>query len=82
MGGKNAKNINVSFEINGGIFNKIDENFLYSINSLLTGETINIEMPVIGFGQIEISIKVRGSEIETISKTFNGFIFILYIKYI
>jgi len=82
MGGKNAKNINVSFEINGGIFNKIDENFLYSINSLLTGETINIETPVIGFGQIEISIKVRGSEIETISKTFNGFIFILYIKYI
>jgi len=71
-GGKNAKKINVSLELNGGIFHKINENILYSMDSLLIDEKINIEIPVIGIGQIEILIKVEGSEIEKITKTFNG----------
>jgi len=82
IGGKNANNINVSFEITGGIFNKIDENFKYSIDTLLIGETSTIEIPLLGFGIIDLSIKVSGSEIETMSRTLNGLIFIFYIKYL
>ncbi len=79
-GSKNAADIDVNFEINGGFLNKININDGYHIDSILTGESKTIEIPVKGFGLIDISFEVNGSEIETISKTLDGFIFIIYLK--
>ena len=79
-GGANAKNVNVNFDITGGILGKINEHLTLGYDLLLLSESLNIEMPgMFGLGPIEITVTASASNADTISKTVNGIILLFYV---
>ena len=79
-GGADAKNVNVSADITGGILGKIDQHLTFSYDLLLIGEPLDIEMPVMfGIGPIEITVAATASNTDKILKTVNGIILLFYV---
>lgn len=79
IGTANATNVTYSIELEGGtilIGKKVSEN----IGTMVPGNTSAMfNIPIIGFGKVNITASVEADKVEQVTKTGNGFVLIFFI---
>ena len=76
VGESTANDVNFSVSVKGGLLNKINSTYEGSLGDVgASDDRITDSNIVIGFGQIEINVKVASSNAESVEKTFKGFVF-------
>jgi outer membrane protein assembly factor BamB len=79
-GNNNLTDVDWSISLSGGIFDKINISINGNIETL-EGHTIEMvkASPVIGLGDIEITVTASTADTNTLKKTINGFVFLFFV---
>ncbi|MCX6671505.1 MAG: hypothetical protein NTX92_06255 [Euryarchaeota archaeon] len=81
IGDQNAKSINWSISVTGGILKRIDLRSTGTVNTLSKESvtTIKTDRIPLGFGRLEITVTVDVSEGEPVTQTAQGFKFLFFV---
>lgn len=79
-GNNNLTDVDWSISVLGGIFGKINISINDTIETL-EGHTIEMAkaFPVLGLGEIEITVTASAAGINTLKKTIDGFVFLFFV---
>jgi len=81
IGDQDAKFVNWSISVTGGIFKRIDLRSAGTINTLLkqSGTTLITDRIPLGLGRLEITITLESSRSEAVTQTARGFKLLFFV---